>query len=198
MARETGSDLTEKLTPEGAQDVLRRLLVARPDLRPEVEQVVGEMFAAASFEKVADGVEAALRSITMDAMVGRSGRHAGGYTEPKEAALELMEQAVQPFLGDMLRRRELDRDTEALEICKGVVLGLYRMRGKMGGHDVLQWCPDFPSGHAWWAFNLWSEESVQGRGDRRSVTRKRWLAREFVEKFVPEWDGMAEPAGSGR
>lgn len=104
-----------------------------------------------------------------------------------------MEQAVQPFLGDLLRRRALGRDAEALEICKGVVLGLYRMRGKMQSHDVLQWNADFPSGHAWWVFNVWSEEAVRGRGRERPVTRRRWLQRESVERYVSEWDGMAEP-----
>jgi hypothetical protein len=66
MAKRTTSDVIEKLSPEEAKDVLLRLLDVRPDLRPEVQQIVGEILAKISFEEVAAGVEAALRSITMD------------------------------------------------------------------------------------------------------------------------------------
>jgi hypothetical protein len=193
MGMRTRGDVIEKLRPEEAQSVLCRLLDLRPDLRPELERIAGEMLGRVSFAEIADGVALALRSITMDQMRDRAGRHAGGYTEPREAALRLMEEAVQPFLDDMLRRRALGRDTEAQEICQGIVLGLYRMRGKMQSHEVLQWVTDFPSGHAWWVFKVWSEETTKGHGRERTVTRQRWLPREFVATFIPEWDGMAEP-----
>jgi hypothetical protein len=187
MAKRTTSDVIEKLSPEEAKDVLLRLLDVRPDLRPEVQQIVGEILAKISFEEVAAGVEAALRSITMDQMRDRAGRHAGGYTEPTEAALRLMEEAVQPFLDDMLRRRALGRDAEAQEICQGMVLGLYRMRGKMQSHDVLQWCPDFPSEHARWTVRLWSGDADEAQDKRRRPAPHRTLPREFVEKHVAEW-----------
>jgi len=50
----------------------------------------------------------------------------------------------------MKRHLELGLETEALEICKGLVLGCYRLSERAGG-DVLGWAPDFPgeaAGHA--------------------------------------------------
>jgi hypothetical protein len=187
MAKRTRGNVIEKLRPEEAQSVLCRLLDLRPDLRPELERIAGEMLGRVSFAEIADGVALALRSITMDQMRDRAGRHAGGYTEPREAALRLMEEAVQPFLDDMLRRRALGRDAEAQEICQGMVLGLYRMRGKMQSHDVLQWCPDFPSEHARWTVRLWSGDADEAQDKRRRPAPHRTLPREFVEKHVAEW-----------
>jgi hypothetical protein len=193
MARKKPGDVIEKLRPEETRDVLRRLLAARRDLMPEVERLVDEALARVLFKNIADRVEQALRSITLDEMRDRAGQHAGGYTTPKEAALHLMEEAVRPFQEDMLRRRELGREVEAMELCKGIVLGLYRLRDRMGSHEILQWCAAFPSEHARWVVKLWNGDADEGRGNRRRTAPRRTLPREFVEKYVPEWDGMAGP-----
>jgi len=49
---------------------------------------------------------------------------------------------VEPVLDDLKRHIELGLEAEALEICKGMVLGLYRLNERVRG-DVLGWAPDF-------------------------------------------------------
>jgi hypothetical protein len=66
-----------------------------------------------------------------------AGSHQWGYKDPTEAAWQLLEEVIEPFLEDMKRQAELHSPTNALEICKGVVLGLYRVRHEPDGDEVL-------------------------------------------------------------
>ncbi len=48
---------------------------------------------------------------------------------------------MEPVLDDLKRHIELGLEAEALEICKGMVLGLYRLNERVRG-DVLGWGAD--------------------------------------------------------
>jgi len=51
----------------------------------------------------------------------------GGYVEPSEAAGELLEEALEPFVNDMKRHLEMDLRIR-LAVLPGNLLGLYRVR----------------------------------------------------------------------
>lgn len=57
----------------------------------------------------------------------------------------------EPFREDMKR---LGLEAEALKICKGLVLGCYRLSERAGG-DVLGWAPDFPAEAAGDVLEAW-------------------------------------------
>jgi len=80
--------------------------------------------------------------------------HSWGYTEPTEAAWQLLDEAVEPFVEDMKRHLGLGLHEEAFEICKGVVLGLYQCRDA-GGDEFLGWAEDFPAEAAGNAVTEW-------------------------------------------
>jgi hypothetical protein len=162
--------------------VLRKLLTAHPGLRAEAEQVAKATLREVSFEAVADEVEGAVTALDHEDFKGRVGKHAWGYTEPGEAANELLEEAVAPFLDDMKRLLDLGLEEQACEICKGIVLGLYRVRDGKGG-DVFQWAPDFPIEQASWVASAWRGD---GHGKPRSRP-KRVFPKEFVNQHTPEW-----------
>ena len=140
-----------------------------------------------SFESVADDVEHALRSLDLDDLGSRTGRHRGGYTSPTEATWELLQEAVDPFLADMKRQIELGLQREALEICKGVVLGLYRIRDTRGD-EFLGWAEDFPAEAAADAVHVLAGGNQKGVGGTRRA--RPHFGEEFVEKHVPEWSDL--------
>lgn len=178
--------ILDHLAPGESAAVLRRLLTAHPELAAEAEQIARSVLSEVSFESVADDVEDALRSLNLDDLNSRAGRHRWGYTEPTEAAWELLEEALEPFREDMKRQMELGLAAEALEICKGIVLGLYRLRNKEGD-EFLGWAPDFPDEAAADAVTAWRDALKE-----RSGTLP--FPRDFVEEFVPEWISlMNEP-----
>jgi len=173
--------LLDRLKPDEACTVLRRLLTAHPDLGSEAEQIARDVLGEVSFEDIACDVESALSAFDLDDLNGRAGKHSWGYTSPDEAAYQLLEEALDPFLEDMKRQRDLGLEREALEICKGVVLGLYRLREVQG--DFLGWAADFPAEAAEDTVDAWSV-GEQGSGKRRTFPP------DFVKEHVPEWQSL--------
>ena len=137
-----------------------------------------------------------MRAVDVDALSGRAGRHSWGYVEPDQAALDLLGEAVDPFLEDMKDKLGLGLQAEGLEICKGIVLGLYRVH-KRGG-ELLQYAPEFPEEHAGWVVDIWRA----GGDEEKAVRRTRPLAgkvpafpKDFVDRFVPAWAWLAPAKG---
>jgi hypothetical protein len=145
------------------------------------------------FATVADEVEHDLRALDIDDLNDRAGSHRNGYTEPTEAAWELLQEVIDPFLENMRRQLELRLDAEALEMCKGIVLGLYRAR--QGGDGPLEWAPDFPEEAA--------VQTVRALSERESPTgtraaRRQPLDYDFVAEHAPEWrEAIARCQGRG-
>ena len=171
--------ILDQLKVEESREVLGRLLAAHPDLRGQAERIARSLLGEVAFEQVADEVEDEVQSVDVDDVRGRAGRHEWGYVEPTEAAWEALEEAIEPFIEDIKRQAGLGLDKEALETCKGVVLGLYRVEhGK--GTSVVEEAPDFPAEAAARAIETWRGRARQGCA----------LPAEFVERFVPEWKEM--------
>lgn len=181
----------DRLKPEEAATVLRRLLAAHPDLSREAERISRSLLHEVTFEAVADEVEDAVRALDLEDLHGRAGRHEWGYVEPTEAAWEILEEAVEPFLDDMRRQIGLGLEAEALEICKGVVLGLYRVEhGK--GCQLVEWAPDFPAEAAGGAVETWRTGGEGRTKHPRTRGRRKCppFPQDFVDRFVPEWGAM--------
>ena len=168
-------DCLDVLTGDEAQAVLQELLSTHPGLIPDAQRTANTLLAAVSFGEVADNVLAVLRAIDLDDL--DAGRHAGGYVEPSEAAWEVIENAVKPYLLDLQRRMKLGHEDEAVEVCKGIVLGLYR--AERSGFELLEYAVDCPSELAGRAVEIWQR--------RR---RHHALPRTFVEKFTPDWEWL--------
>ncbi len=181
----------EHLKPEEAAEVLRRLLKARTDLANEAERIAKAVLAEVSFEDTAFEVEDAVAGVDIDDVFARSGRHEWGYVEPGEAALEILDSAVEPFIEDIKRQAALDLEAEALETCKGVVLGLYRF-AQESKDEVLQWAPEFPAEAAGHAIEVWlGERNASGKRLKRGGSRNRpGFPQNFVDQFVHQWASM--------
>ena len=90
---------------------------------------------------------------------------------------------VGDFDFDMKRQLELKLNAAALEMGKGIVLGLYRVR-RQARDGVLGWAPDFPKEAALQAVRALAVlESPKGT---RSAAGPR-LAMAFVDEHAPEW-----------
>ena len=185
-----GSRTLERLKPEEAAAVLRHLLEVHPDLTSETQEMARSLLHQVDYEDVAAEIEDEIRALDYEDLNARAGAHEWGYVEPSEAAWEILEETVQPFLDDMKRHMELGLEAEALEICKGMVLGLYQLSQREGG-DVLGWAPDFPAEAAGNALEVW----YAGAGDPKSrdMRRKKHppLPADFLS-MVPKWIPMIE------
>ena len=165
-------DCLDILTGDEAQTVLNELLSSHPDLISDARRAANALLATVSFADVAADVVDALQALDLDDL--DAGPRPGGYVEPSEAAWNVIEKVVTPYFHDLARRVRLRHEDEALEVCKGIVLGLYRAEHR--GFELLEYAEDSPSELAGQAVEIW-------RRRRRDST----FPRDFVEKYTPNW-----------
>lgn len=158
--------------------VLNRLLSLHPNLKGEAEQIAKLVVLDVNFEVIADEVKSAMHMPNMDDLNSRAGSHGGGYKDPSEAAWELLEEEVEPFLVEMRRYFKLGMRQEALETCKGIVLGLYQVYNddEKGDDDVLEWATDFFLETAGFVVEEWQKNQ-----------NEKSFPSEFIKKFMPDW-----------
>jgi hypothetical protein len=189
--RESEANILHDLDDAEAASVLRKLLDRHSELRAEAETIARETVTAISPSSVAKDVENAVLQFDYDDLNDRAGRHSWGYVEPGEAALELLEEALEPFVDDMKHYLEMDFEDKAWQLCQGILLGLYRVRD--GKNDVLGWAPDFPAEAAGGALEVWSETGRARLGGAPAKKERRRISPEFVREHLPDWDWLLKP-----
>jgi hypothetical protein len=168
-------DCLDVLTGDEASAVLRELLRSHPNLLPDATRAANAVLATVSFTNIAGRLLDALLALDLDDL--DAGPRPSGYVEPSEAAWEVMEKVVAPYFQDLERRVKLRHEDEATELCKGIVLGLYRAEQR--GFELLEYAEDCPSELAGHAVDIWQRR-------RRQHT----FPRAFIEKFTPDWDWL--------
>ena len=78
-------------------------------------------------------------------LANRAGRTRYGYVEPTEAAWQLLEEALEPWLEDIARRAALDLRDAALDLAIGILAGLHSVDGCTNDERLLSWAPDCAS-----------------------------------------------------
>jgi len=173
----------EKLQPGEAQEVLRSLLKAHPTLREEAEEIARSLISDVSFEGIAEEVEWELESHDLDELNSRAGKTRLAYVDPGDAANEILHEAIDPIIDQMQSRLELGLGREALETCKGLVLGLYDVRKKKND-GCIGWAK-VAEQTAQEVLEKWSR-GIRGKGTKG----RRTSLRSFLDDVAPEWGSM--------
>lgn len=183
-SKQSANSILDRLADEEAIVVLRHLLEKHGELRPEAESIAVHFISSQSAEDIAAEVSDALTGIDLDALNGRAGRHSWGYVEPSEAAVELLEEAIEERVEDMKRRLGMEMVASAQTLCGGLIEGLYASR-KPNSDGALGWAPDFPAEHAGFLVQEFLELS------RYKLTSAERI--KFIDRLVsraPEWKDM--------
>jgi hypothetical protein len=166
--------------------VLQTLADADPGIATAASQIADGILGEVSCEQVARDVQDAIRCLDLDDL--DAGPTPLGYTEPADVVWEVLDATIAPFIGDLKRRVELDREREALEICKGIVLGLYDLRDE-AEHEVLMHAPDFPQHAAAQVIDVWRRS--RKTAGRKTLRRNRpEFPIAFVSDRAPEWSAF--------
>jgi hypothetical protein len=173
-------DPIENLTPEQALEVVLRLCDKGGRIREDVLEVVWKMLGETDLDETADEVFFALDAIDVQDCWDRAGSSRDGYTSPDEAALELIEEALQPFLDQIGRYRELAMSKEEAAYCMGVILGLYRYQHESKS-EFRDWSVDIPIECAYDVLNKWRK---RGPGSASTMAMD-----QLIQQHCPNWAG---------
>lgn len=83
----------------------------------------------------------------------------------------------------------------ALEMCQGILVGLYRLRdsGERRRNDkypVLEWAPDFPLEAATTVIKTWLQVTRPKRATGKGRGGGLGVLEAFVREHLPEWQGL--------
>lgn len=137
------SSVLAALSANEKATVFDELLAARPDLREFAETQAARLMSTEDRVAVATHVADTLRDLDIEELNGRAGYRPGrGYVHPVEAADEILDEALEPFLRDLERRTALGMNTAAVELAVGILLGLYECRDEQSD-TLLEYSPDY-------------------------------------------------------
>lgn len=133
--------------------ILARLLDDDPALRKRAENAAWRMLASVDIAAITDLVVEAILELDTEDLANRAGPHRHGYVEPTDAAWQLLEEAIEPWIDDLRRRACLGLHQAATDLATALVQGLEIADERADGiEDCLlrQWAPDFPLEAASW------------------------------------------------
>ena len=169
------SSALERLSNNESARLWSQMLKRHPELRAEAEALALEMIIKVSPEGVAEDVIFALEGIEQEDIWGRSGTDQfGAYVDPGEAAYELCDEALEPFLEELKRLLALGLEAPALAQVEGLLLGLHGLEGKLPDD-----AEDYPAdGGVYGVLGTWAESSP-------AAVDSALLA--WVDKELPDW-----------
>ena len=120
------TDVIGKLTAEQALEIVERLCRKGGDIRDAVVAEAMNLLTQFSLEETADEVFDALDLIDVQDCFDQAESSHEGDTSPREAALDIFEEELQPFFDQVERYHELGMGEQEATYCMAVVLGIYR------------------------------------------------------------------------
>ena len=119
------SDILAQLTPEQALGIVRRLYEKNEDIRMAVMEEANSVLEAIDCNEIAEEVFSSLDSLDVHDLWDNSGAKRDGYISPHEAATEMIERELEPFLDQIRCCYELKMFPQAQACCMGILQGLY-------------------------------------------------------------------------
>ena len=171
-------DVIRKLTAEQAFEVVLRLHRQGGKIREAVVTEAMSVLSEIDLDEIAEAVLFALDAIDVEDCWNRSGRSRHGYTSPDEAATELIEGELRPFLEQFDRYHDLDMADHEATYCMGVMLGCYRFE-KESKSEFREWSVDIPVDIAHLLLKKWQKRTRQKA--RINTMHK------FVRERCPQW-----------
>ncbi len=172
------NELLSKLTGDQALQVLKRMAAGDAETARNITDEAKRVLAEVDVDEVAEWVFFELDMIDVQDCWGRAGADRDGYTSPDEAALELIEEEIQPHLDQAKRYHELGMLEQERDTCAGIILGLYRYE-KESKSEFRNWSEDLPLDSAGCLRDEWRQRNAH-KTVRDSMDA-------FIRKRCPDW-----------
>ena len=172
------TELISKLTGQQAIHVLRRLTKESGAIAEATLAETKRVLADVDIDDITDQLFFQLDMIDVQDCWDRSAATRNGYTTPEDAAMELIEEELQPFRDQVRRYHELGMDEQERDCCAGTILGLYRYEQESKS-EFKDWCEDIPLCCAESILAEWRKQN----GSPSAITKMN----EFVRQRCPKW-----------
>ena len=131
----------ESLNEHETSQVLKALLDSNPNLTKKIYDIAIKVVGDVDADEIMDEVYYALDGLDVDVLYSRSGKTRYGYVEPCDAAWEMFEEAITPFIDEMKKNQQRSLPEMAKTYCIGIIKGLWEFE-KESNSDFKDWATD--------------------------------------------------------
>jgi hypothetical protein len=174
-------EIINQLSPNDALSILITLAESDEQIANRIAEMALAKLSKVDPEEVAAVLYDELNLLEVEEVWDRAGpSHRHGYMEPHEAAEEMIDEVVAPYLAELKKYQKLGMNTEANKMCMGLLLGLYRFEHESTS-EFKNWAVDAAGAFAWSVVDAWKTGSPS-RADVKAV-------KTFVEDELMGWVG---------
>jgi hypothetical protein len=136
-------DIFNKISPDEALEILKQIAKTDKKLKTRIIELAEDLLRNVDVEAVSDDVFGALDGIDVHELWDRAGPRTDGYTSPEDMAVEMLEEALEPFLQELYRLFDLKMHQESKFYCMGILNGIYQYE-EDSGSEFKDWATDVP------------------------------------------------------
>jgi hypothetical protein len=174
-------DIFNKITPDEALKILRRLTKTDIDLKTKVVELAEELFRDVDIDQIGEDVFDALDGIDVHELWDRAGPSIDGYTSPEDMSVEMFEEALEPFVQEMERLSDLKMLQEAKIYCMGILKGIFQYE-ENSDSEFKDWASDVPGETFGHILRQWGKNS--SKKDKQEM-------KDFIKNEFPTWSEWA-------
>ena len=125
-------DIFNKISPDEALKILEQIAKTDKKLKKRIVELTEDLFRNVEVDAICDDVFDSLDGIDVHELWDRAGPRTDGYTSPEDMAVEMFEEALEPFLQKMYRLFDLKMHQEPKLYCMGILKGIYQYEEDSG------------------------------------------------------------------
>lgn len=171
-------DILDKMSPSEALLILRQIAEKDKSLRMRIVELAEDLLRDVDVETVCGDVFGALDVIDVHELWDRSGAKTDGYTSPEDMAVEMVEEALEPFLREMRRLLDLKMRLEGKLCCMGILKGIYEY-DKDSESEFRDWATDIPGETFAYILDEWKKSNSNSK-DKKEM-------KDFISNACPDW-----------
>jgi len=172
-------EIIDQLSPGQALAILKTLAASNEQLARRIAKMGVAYLSKVDAEEVAAALYDELDALAVEEVWDRSGKTRHGYVDTGEAAYQMIEEVIEPYLEQLKKHQTLGISTEANKLCMGLLLGLYQF-DRESQSEFKNWATDAPGGFASSVVDAWKA----GKPSRKDVT----ALKQFIADELGTWE----------
>ncbi len=151
-------DIFNKISPNESLEILREIARTDKNLKKKIIELAETLFKDIDVSEICESVSNALDGIDVHELWDRAGSKTNGYTSPEEMAVEMIEEALEPYVQEMDRLLDLKMRQEAKLYCMGILKGIYQYE-EDSESEFKNWATDVPEETFGYILRKWGKNS---------------------------------------
>ncbi len=175
---QTPHEIINQLSPGDGLAILQTLAREGEQLAARIAEIATTRLRDVDPGDVAFGLYEELEFLEVEEVWDRSGSTRHGYVDPAEAADQMMDEVVDPYLDELKKLHALGMNAQANRMCIGLLQGLYMFEHESGS-KFKDWATDSTAAFAEAVIRAWK----RGAPDKADIAE----VKAFIEEELGGW-----------